>query len=154
MKIKRPLKFVGRGLEALSEETLVSAPFNQFGMDFGGEVAGEPQDPRVLRSRLAVSPESRRARRRGRSKPQDRLSIACRLSVMGQPGGIGIRGTGELDQDTSVELRVPRSRSGGLYGKAGQLMPERNGIAIGLKDPRGEALSESSVGFAGQCLQE
>src|SRR6266511_1238981 len=117
----------------IGDVTLSGATLEQLRALSRREPIGESKRPRILRGRLAVRTERRRAGGRCRCEANHRAPVAGRVCVMRKPGKIrDVTGWfGERREGFAVQVDPPVERNRLLDGEAGKLVPERDACRRG-----------------------
>ena len=97
--------------------------------------------------------ELRRALAGGRGVAEDRLDVAGRLRVVGEPGQVGIRRGGQRGQRSAMEPPALERRERLLDGHARDLVAERDRVAVGAQHP-GRQAGVEGIWLVGQRFEQ
>ena len=130
----------------------IARPLNSAARASSGSSSAKPQRLPVVDRGLAVGAEPRRLGGRGRRELQHRLRVACRLGVMGEPGGVG-RALGRRRQRRRAPRgggracaaagSTPRRRAAPAHGENATRARPRDHDARRRGTPRGTARRRS-----------
>src|SRR6266511_1898774 len=140
----------------IGDVTLSRATLEQLRAPGGRQSIAESEGPRVLRSRLAVRTERRRAGGRCRCEAKHGVDVAGGLGVVREPGKIPRAACwiGERREGFAVQVDPPVERDRFLDGEAGELVPERDACRLGRGHARRQALAETVDRLAGKRLEQ
>ena len=133
-----------RLVELIGDVALVRAALQQVAPLRERETIGVPECSRVLRGGLAVRPEGGRPQCRGRRELEHGVDVAGRLGVMRESRQVRACACALAQSAQGVAMQpgafVRADRA--LDRQSGQLVPERDSVAVHLEHARGEALVE------------